>query len=408
MPNPTGVRQVLQALMNHGLLDSIGVAANPSDSQGEGVRYGMSDFSGDEIETYYVNVSVWGSTDYDPEDHIDSLEHETEPLIRLTGPNWMLSLTQGRPESEIDDDILEQLLAALPDSEVFTALPIPEPEWFDMSFGSATELLQALVALGFTTLPVHPDDVEEATAGAPYLRESLEDDTFAVARLGRAGSPTTVVVHVFIDERRARDTASMLDAYKPWVRPHAVVAANGWAVRVIQPSGELSPSDVLTVWAQAIFLGMDADLCDPASPAYEGFGPQNAAVEHALEQLGSMTPEVAAQFDADWVRDSREEARNRASRLMARLDRRWPALMELTGPDAPAPHWYAQARSKDRDGEIARSAWGALYTAQCATAALAVRDVPESEGGLTDDEFNLLTRAWFTIFGRPEGLEGSG
>lgn len=408
MPNPTAAREVLQALINRGLLDSIGVATNPSESQGQGVRYGMSDFSGDEIETYYVDVSVWDNTHFNPEDHIDSLEHETEPLIRLTGPNWMLSLTQGRPESEIDDDILEQLLAALPDSEVFTAVPIPGPEWFDMPFGSATELLRALVDLGFTPLPVHPEDVEEATSGAPYLSESLADDTFAVARLGRAGSATTVVVHVFIDERRARDTALMLDAYKHWMRPHAVVAADGWAVRVIQPTGELSPSDALTTWAEAIFLGIDADFCDPASPPYDGFGPENAAVAHALEQLASMTPEVAARFSADWVLESREEARDRASKLMARLDRRWPALMELTGPDAPAPHWYAQARSKDRDGEIARSAWGALYTAQCATAALAVRDVPESEGGLTDDEFNLLTHAWFTIFDRPEGLEASG
>lgn len=393
------VSDVLDRLVDARLLDSLGHDLDDNADRGQGLKYQTSPFTGDMIEAYYIDVSM----DEDPEAHWVSLIHDRAPVVTLTGPNWVLSVTQALDESDLDEGIVSRLLDALPGFDIFTVGEFGGPKWFDMPFAKTQDVVRELEAAGFTTLPLDPADSAPCDNADPYIQESLADDTFRAVRVGRAGSPTTVVLHVLIDENRADRAAEMLGSYFPLDRPSAIVAADGWVIRVSAPERERVAATKLTVWAQAIFVGLDGSHLDYATAGETGYGPCSDAVERVFSDLEQLTRDDAARLSEPWVgvdAQERERARDRASRLMASLDRDWIDLMERTGAESHIPLWYAEARdAPEPPSTVVQLGWHALYAAQCAAVGHAVSDVPSESGGLTPRERELLTAHWATIMG---------
>jgi len=417
-------QEIYDALKHAGLLDSQGqvIGADRTADRTQGIARGFSSFEEDEIDLYSIDIAVFSTT---PREAIwanarDRHAADPESLLCLAGHAWTLTLRQLQPDAEIPTNITSSILDALGEGHVLGERDFPEPRWFETQYETADAISRLLKSAGFPVGVMPAMEIKKWDTADAYIEDSIETDEFAFAVLihtTRAGTDALLRLHLFIEEHCATHNPSWFDAYFPIEIPHSFVSGDGWIVRVVQDEfGSATPDDLLD-GAQSIheILGgvvvtHDGELSTLPSPKDDAddnlFGFQGSELVELFGRLDTVSPAEASMFDAEpFVSENhaRDRARRRASVVASESGREtpWHQIMNLTGPNAPMPAWFANERTVSAPNPtVLRAAFNLLFAAQCTADALLLRDLVGLSGGVSQADYDLLTRPWPSVIGQ--------
>ncbi|WP_167043509.1 pentapeptide repeat-containing protein [Salinibacterium sp. ZJ454] len=238
----TRAQDVYDTLAATGLLDSQGRRGLPEQELDavQGVRHCFSSYSGDDIPAYYIDVEFAPARDLESTATHLLTEHFADPrnLLAVATDTWSLVLCQGQKDSDIDEDIADQILAALGEGAIVWSRDIPGSEWFTPSFDKASALIQTLIESGMSARTADAGSWERIDDDHAYIRDCIgaDDDSFAVGTLDVmtvSGDPARLLLEVLIEEHWAEHTPEWFENYLPCDDPHVYLSDNGWVVRII-------------------------------------------------------------------------------------------------------------------------------------------------------------------------------
>lgn len=205
---------------------------------GQAVKYTTSEFSGNDIPCYFVNVNCFDQNSVENSARYleENFRFDDDIFIGIAGEDWAIAIGKGADDAHVPHDLAERFLDALPAAQVVWEDETPTATWFTPRFNTSAELAQALLQLGYELDPLIPGGENGLQYVQPYIKQLCLKGHFQEVLLNGElrGKSVSVIAQLWIEPLLADDLEMMVDAYfGDDGRDDALAIGAGWCVRLI-------------------------------------------------------------------------------------------------------------------------------------------------------------------------------
>lgn len=205
---------------------------------GQAVKYTTSEFSGNDIPCYFINVNCFDQSSVENSARYleENFRFDDNIFIGIAGEDWAIAVGKGAVDANVPLDLAKRLLDVLPLAEVVWEDETPTATWFTPRFNTSADIAQALLQLGYDLDPLIPAGENGLQYVQPYIKQLCLKGHFQEVIINgvRESKSVSVIAQLWIEPLLADDLEMMVDAYfGDDGRDDALAIGAGWCVRLI-------------------------------------------------------------------------------------------------------------------------------------------------------------------------------